>query len=86
MIPAAYADGRGAAAAGKATLVAVLHELRPTVDGDCPRCRAAGGTDPFCPVCEERECRQLRQRLFGIAAAPDRRADRAAHGAARIWT
>ena len=75
MILAAYPDDRGGQGVREATLALVLHELQSTVDGRCPRCGAVGDGDPFCPECEERECRRLRQRLFGIVTVPDRRTD-----------
>jgi hypothetical protein len=51
-------------------------ELRPAADSGCPFCgSAAQDTAGFCLSCElrweEMECRQLRERLFGIVDAAD---------------
>jgi hypothetical protein len=52
-------------------------ERHPAFDGRCPFCGVAG-RDPgaSCLECEmrweEMECRQLRERLFGVVHGPDR--------------
>jgi hypothetical protein len=52
-------------------------ERNPAFDGRCPFCGVAG-RDPgaSCLECEmrweEMECRQLRERLFGVVSGPDR--------------
>ena len=68
------------AAASRRTVRLVHDELFPASDPRCPFCGAMG-QDPraFCMECEmrweEMECRQLRERLFGVAQVaevPDR--------------
>jgi hypothetical protein len=52
-------------------------ERHPAFDGRCPSCGVAGhDRGAFCIECEmrreEMECRQLRERLFGVIGGPDR--------------
>jgi hypothetical protein len=51
-------------------------ELRPASASCCPFCGAPGqDAAGFCLSCElrweEMECRQLRERLFGVVSMPD---------------